>query len=183
MSRPQITIAGLMGLIFATACAISALRYSSPFWFDVVAGVTLFVLLTAIVGAIKGRYRTVWLGFAVFGWGFAIAAWGLAMHEAVSNEPANVRTWPTQTIPQTPLTDVLAALYPELHYSPPRGFTNGVEVPAIRMGVVYASYQWTGHALACLLCGCVGAVVALIAEGRSGAPLTTPTQVRGRDAG
>jgi hypothetical protein len=168
MTRPKITIAALMGLVFATACAIAVLRYSSPFWFGIVVGVTVFVLLTSIVGAIKGRFRTACLGFAVFGWGSAIVAWGFAMHDAVSNEPYSVRTRPTQTVPQTPLTDLLGTFYADLHHAPPRGVANGVPAPAVRFGVVYAAYQWTGHALACLLFGCSGAIVALIIEAGEG---------------
>ncbi|HEV3122345.1 MAG TPA: hypothetical protein VGY53_10595, partial [Isosphaeraceae bacterium] len=86
--------------------------------------------------AIKGRYRTAWFGFAVFAWGSATVLSAFAMHEAASNQPASVRAMPTQTIPYTPLTDLLDTLYPVLHYDPPAGSVNGVPVRAIRTGVV-----------------------------------------------
>jgi hypothetical protein len=158
-----------MGLVFACACGLAVLRCASPFWSEVSAVAVTLVLLTATVGAVKGRHRTAWLGFAVFGCGTAVAAWAFAIHEAVSNEPASVRTVPSMTIPHTPLTDLLDTLYPVLHYAPPGGAVNGVRVRAIRSGVVYASFQWVGHAVACLLSGCLGSVVAVVFEARGGA--------------
>ena len=82
--------------------------------------------------------RAAWLGFAVFGWGAALVAFAFARHEAVSNEPATVRTIPTQTIPRTPLSDLLDTLYPIVHHAAPAGFVEGAQVQAIRSGVVYA---------------------------------------------
>jgi hypothetical protein len=160
--RFRITLVGLMGLILASACGLAVLRYASPFWFEVVAGLTLFVFLTAAVGAIQGGHRAAWLGFAVFGWGSAIVAFAFALHDAVSNQPATVRSIPTHTMPRTPLTDLLDTLYPTVHYAPPAGAVNGVQIQAIRSGVVYASFHWIGHDLACLVCACIGAVVAAI---------------------
>jgi hypothetical protein len=174
MKRSQTTVAALMGLVLASASGMAVLRSASPFWSDVSVVVVTFLILNAIVGAIKGRHRTAWLGFAVFGCGFAIAAWGFAIHEAVSNEPATVRTVPSQTIPYTPLTPHLDTLYPVVHSAPPDGAVNGVRVRAIRSGVVYASFQWVGHALACLLSGCVGSIVALAVEARNGTSVREP---------
>jgi hypothetical protein len=169
MNRPQTTLAALMGLVFACACGIAVLRNASPFWSDASAVVVTLVLLTATVGAIKGRHRTAWLGFAVFGWGSAVVAWGFAIHEAVSNEPASVRSWPSMTVPNTPLTDLLRTLYPVVHSHPPDGWANGVKIRAVTSGVVYASFQWVGHAVACLLAGCLGSIVAAVIEARSSA--------------
>jgi hypothetical protein len=158
------TLVSLMGLILGSACGLAVLRYASPFWFKVVAGLTLFVFLTATVGAIQGQRgdRAAWLGFAVFGWGAAIVAFAFAQYEAVSNPPATVQSIPTQTIPRTPLTDLLDTLYPIVHHAPPAGFVEGVHVEGIQSGVVYASFQWIGHDLACLVCACIGAIVAVI---------------------
>jgi hypothetical protein len=166
MRPPRITIGALMRLVVACGCGMAVLRYASPLWSDVTFGGTLLVLLTAVVAAVKGRHRTAWLGFAVFGWGAAIVLWGFAMHEAVSNEQATVRSMPSMTIPYTPLTGLLETLYPIVHYAPPNGAIKGVVVRAIPSGVVHASFQWIGHAMACLLFGCVGAITAIITEAR-----------------
>ena len=167
MKVPQTTIATLMGTVVAIACGIAVLRYASPFLSDVTLLIVLSSLLTSIVGSIHGRHRTAWLGFAVFGCGFAVAAWGYSVHEALSNQPDAVRTSPTMTIPHTPLTGLLDTLYPIVHHAPPDGVVGNLRIKAISSGVVYASFHWLGHALACFLFGCAGSFVAIIKTGDS----------------
>jgi len=91
-----------------------------------------------------------------------MAAWAYAVHEALSNQPASVRTSPTMTIPHTPLTGILDILYPIVHHAPPDGVMGNLRIKAISSGVVYASFHWVGHALACLVFGCVGSLVAIV---------------------
>ncbi len=148
MMRSQISIAALMGLVLMCACGLAALRYPLPILADVFTGVTVFALLTATLGAIKGRSRAAWLGFAVFGWGFAALSWACAMHEAVSNEPARGHGFPTtMSVPLTPLTRWLDSPYLVMHQ-----WSDGT----------YTSFQWIGHALACLLVGLIGSGLGVV---------------------
>ena len=186
MMRFQISIARLMSVVALCALGLASVRYASPGFSDFVAAVTALTLLTATIGAFKGRSRTAWLGFATFGWGFALLAWGFAMHEAVSNVPARSRTIPPMTIsippmaiPITPLTAYLDELYPVVHHAPPRGMVNGTVVKAWPAGGIYASFQWIGHSLACLLFGLIGSAVAVFMDRVSRRPESTGGSVAG----
>src|SRR5262245_46171736 len=76
MSRPRISLAGLMALVLFVAVGIAALRNSSEMWAGVMLLATLGMLASSILGIVyrtDGR-RAWWLGFALFGWGyFALA--------------------------------------------------------------------------------------------------------------
>ena len=80
MSRPRISLAGLMGTILVLAIGVAALRDASETWAGVMLLLTLGLLGVSILGVIYRRdaRRAWWVGFALFGWGYAgltLAPW------------------------------------------------------------------------------------------------------------
>jgi hypothetical protein len=80
MTRPRVSIAGLMAVVLFCGIGIAAIRSASPLWAGVVMLATLGVMASAILGAIfrRGERRASWVGFALFGWGYltlAFAPW------------------------------------------------------------------------------------------------------------
>src|SRR5262249_44175143 len=74
----RVSIAGVLGFVLAGALGFAALRAASGDWAAVMVTLTLLALLASIVGAVRGRGRSAWLGFAVFGWGyfaFGLSPW------------------------------------------------------------------------------------------------------------
>src|SRR5207248_4578990 len=76
MRPPRFTIAGLLVVILFVAVAIAALRAATAAWDSGVFGVTLAILLAAVLLAVHraGRQRAYWLGFALFGWTYLVAS-------------------------------------------------------------------------------------------------------------
>lgn len=70
MRRIRFSIASLLALVFVVALAIAALRAATVAWDIGIFGLTLLVLVSAILLAIHrpDRKRAFWLGFALFGW-------------------------------------------------------------------------------------------------------------------
>jgi hypothetical protein len=76
MSRPRMSLAGLMVLVLG----IAALRDASETWAGIVHLLTLGLLGVSILGVVyrSGGRRAWWLGFGLFGWGYAaltLAPW------------------------------------------------------------------------------------------------------------
>jgi hypothetical protein len=69
MSRPQLTLASLLGVVAVIALGLAGLLSASTFWTTSAATVTLACLLASALGAIllRGPERSFSLGFAVFG--------------------------------------------------------------------------------------------------------------------
>ncbi len=78
MTRPRVSIAGLMAVVLFCGIGIAAVRSASPLWAGVVVTATLGVMASAILGAIfrQGERRAFWVGFALFGWGYLTLAFG-----------------------------------------------------------------------------------------------------------
>ena len=75
--RPfRFSIATMLGVVLLVAVALAALRASTDAWDSGVLGLTLLILLAAILLAIHltERRRASWLGFALFGWAYLIAS-------------------------------------------------------------------------------------------------------------
>ena len=72
MSRPRLSIAGLMVAVAGTACGCAALARPSRFWAGAATLVMLGGLAASLLGAAfrRGQARAFWVGFALFGWGF-----------------------------------------------------------------------------------------------------------------
>jgi hypothetical protein len=69
MNRPRFSIAGLLAAVLLAAIAVAALRESTDLWDGAVFGLTLAVLLVAVLLAIYAPRprRACWLGFALVG--------------------------------------------------------------------------------------------------------------------
>ncbi len=76
MKNQRVTIAGMIGLIAASALGLAALRAASPLWTRAVCTACLTSLLVATLGACIALRRGPWLGYAVFGWGYLILSVG-----------------------------------------------------------------------------------------------------------
>jgi hypothetical protein len=103
MSAPRFTIAGLMGLVVASAVGVAAVRFASETWAGVLLLGTLILLGAAVLGVVhrRGARRAWWQGFALFGWGYLFAAFGPWAADAVA--------------PHLPTTAALDALYTKMH--------------------------------------------------------------------
>ena len=71
MSRPRISIAGLMAIVLFAATGFASLRNASDVWAQTMFTVAFVALLLSTLGAIafKGEGRVLLSGFAIFGWG------------------------------------------------------------------------------------------------------------------
>ena len=98
--------------------------------------------------------------------GFTVLVFAFAMHEAGAN-PSHVRSYPTLTFPNTPLTSSLKSLFLVVHYQGANATVYGDLSEMLPDGAVHASFQWIGHALACLFSGLIGSAIALFMEARS----------------
>lgn len=76
MRLPRFTIRTLLGIVLFVAIAIAALRAADDAWVSGVFGLTLLILLTAVLLAVHrtDRRRAFWLGFALFGWAYLIVS-------------------------------------------------------------------------------------------------------------
>src|SRR4051812_29116963 len=79
MSRPRVSIAGLMGVVLFIGVGFAALKGASRLWASALFTLTLAVLLGASLGAVarRGPERMAWTGFAVFGWSYLILSFWL----------------------------------------------------------------------------------------------------------
>ena len=80
MRRPQISIAGLILVVFVAALGAAAIRSGSFAWSGAVCSVMWFTMIASLLGVAltRGSRRIYWIGFATLGWGYlllAFAAW------------------------------------------------------------------------------------------------------------
>lgn len=78
MVRLRVSISGVLILVAILAVGFAALRQASGYWAATMVTLTLGILLASVLGAVMGRHRSAWLGFAVFGWsyfGIALGPW------------------------------------------------------------------------------------------------------------
>jgi hypothetical protein len=70
MGRAQLSLAGLMAVVFFIALGIAALLNATALWASVLFMLTVALMSAAILGAIacRGRTRLTWAGVAIFGW-------------------------------------------------------------------------------------------------------------------
>jgi hypothetical protein len=75
MGRFRFSISSLLGVVLIISVALAALRGSADVWDGCLLGLTLLILLTAILLAVHrtDRKRAYWLGFSLFGWAYLIA--------------------------------------------------------------------------------------------------------------
>jgi hypothetical protein len=76
MRRIRFSIAGLLGLVAFSGAGFAALRAASEPWDSGLFGVTLLLLLAAILLAVHRTWRTraFWLGFALYGWAYLVGS-------------------------------------------------------------------------------------------------------------
>lgn len=107
MKPPRISIAAVLAIVGAIALGMAALVYASPAWVVVMQVVTLALLFTSILGAIRGRDVAWWRGVALFGWGFLLL------------DGLNV-WWVDPSIrPQAHVVALCSDLYPIVYHDPP----------------------------------------------------------------
>ena len=75
MSLPRYTIRSLLLLVLFIGVSFAGLRASNDAWDAGIFGLTLSVLLSAVLLAVhrSDRKRASWLGFALFGWAYLAA--------------------------------------------------------------------------------------------------------------
>lgn len=75
MRRFRFSIRSLLLLVLFVGVAFAALRASNDAWDAGIFGLTLSVLLSAVLLAVHrtSRRRAYWLGFALFGWAYLVA--------------------------------------------------------------------------------------------------------------
>src|SRR4051812_42711052 len=95
MARPRFSIATMLLVVLGVGVAVAALRASNDAWDSGIFGLTLLILLTAVLLAVHRteRGRAFWLGFALFGWGYLVAS----LVPAVVSRLPTTRGWPTST--------------------------------------------------------------------------------------
>jgi hypothetical protein len=159
----RVSIAGLMALVLAFGLGLAALVSLSSLWASVTFTVALSALLVATLGAaLRGRHRTFWLGFAVFGWGYAIFSFAPGAERGI--RPYLLTSW------------MLDALFPFLVNAPDALDVNVPLDPVSPLndwwiGPEHQIYERVGHSLAILLHGVAGGGVAVLwaaYEGRKG---------------
>ncbi|MDB5350671.1 MAG: hypothetical protein JWN86_1918 [Planctomycetota bacterium] len=76
MKRPRFTIASILVVVVLVAVGLAALRAATDAWDVGLFGITVLILLTAVLGAVHrpDRPRAFWLGFALFGWVYLVAS-------------------------------------------------------------------------------------------------------------
>jgi hypothetical protein len=74
MTRLRFTLAQLMAVVLFLGFGFAALRNADAFWASAAYTLAIILLAGSLVGAFarKGRARTTWIGFAVFGWTYLI---------------------------------------------------------------------------------------------------------------
>src|SRR3954462_13313050 len=70
MTRLRFTLAQLMAIMVYLGFSFAALRNADPFWASATYTLAIMMIAAALLGGFirKGRARTAWIGFAVFGW-------------------------------------------------------------------------------------------------------------------
>jgi hypothetical protein len=166
MRSLRVPVSGLMVLVLACGIGFGALRHPTPLRAAAVSSAAALTLLGATLAALRGRSRSFWIGFAVFGWGYAL----LAMSSLFPGVSSHLLT--------TSLIDfsfprVIAAT--DLHSDDslipvPYAQRNLVlTAPGALAGIrEYRDFVWIGHWLCCILIGGAGAIFSLVLADRRG---------------
>jgi len=151
MTRFRFTLAQLMALVLCLGFCFAALRNADEFLASVTFTLTTMTISAALVGAFvrKGRARTAWIGFAVFGWAYLLidllppASGGLGF-----GPPPRLIEWG------------FARLQPYLRPVPPTQFSEDYLTP----------YERVGHSLGIMIFGLIGAVLARLLASKEERP-------------
>lgn len=103
MTRPRVTISRMLIAIGFAGIGLAALKSASEPWASAAYTTVLVLLGVGLVGALlrRGRRRTFWVGFAVFGWGYwclmfvhpsSSVAWGIPVQPDAASAPRLVTT-------------------------------------------------------------------------------------------
>jgi hypothetical protein len=78
MTRLRFSIAQSMAIVLLIGVGLAALRSGSALWSSAVFTLTVAVLSAAVLGAMArgGRVRVTWAGFALFGWVYLATTFG-----------------------------------------------------------------------------------------------------------
>lgn len=150
--RLRITIRQLITLVLFVGFALAALRAANPGWAAASILASLSILCTATLGSVigDGRTRSLWIGFALFGWAYFLLHFGPWADWKKGYGPARFTTWAVVGL-------VLPRLDPELDGSE---FVGGLEEFVIlSSGRGAAFFCASFHGLASLLFGLVGAAI------------------------
>jgi hypothetical protein len=174
MSRPRLSLSGLMVLIFVVGVGIAALRDASETWAGIVLLLTLGLLAVSILGVVYRREarRAWWVGFALFGWGYAaltLAPWSkpeklpthflldylyarLSLRKVVAMEPFAASAGLDQ--------DQFIVLDPNPSHDSLPGVPQGSDAVFAIGTIDLKAFRAIGHCLFALVAGFVGAFVA-----------------------
>jgi hypothetical protein len=158
MSRPRLTIAQSMAIVLYVGFGFAALRNADDFWASVTFTLAIITVSVAFVGAFarKGRARTTWSGFAVFGLAYLI-----------------IGLWPPLNVPtsvyfsfapgQRPTPALLVdwglhRLQPYLHTLPPGA-------------AGFIPYDQVSHSLGSIVFGLIGAVLGRLVAVKDDRPI------------
>ena len=143
MSWPRLTIAQSMAIVLYVGFGFAALRNADDFWASVTFTLAIITISLAFVGAFarKGRARTTWSGFAVFGLAYLIIGLWPPLNFVVSVHFSHATATPALLIDWG-----LDRLQPYLHPLP--------------LGAVgFIPYYEVSHSLGSIVFGLIGAVL------------------------
>jgi hypothetical protein len=145
MSRHLFTLAQLMAVVLFVGFGFAALRNADAFWASATLTLAIVSISVALVGAIvrKGRSRTAWIGFAVFGCTYLLV--GLLSRRDIS--------LPRGFLGQEQIPD------PHLLIEWGIGTIKTYINPSPRGIYGHTYYLWISHSLGVILFGLVGAVL------------------------
>jgi hypothetical protein len=155
MTRPRFTLAQLMALVLCLGLCFAALRNADPFSASVIFTLTTMTISAALLGSLvgKGRARTAWIGFAVFGWAYLLI--DLLPPRASGGRGLGPLPWPSRLIEWG-----LARLQPYLWPVPPKVYAHDY----------LTCFEQVGHSLAIILFGLIGAVLARLLASEEARP-------------
>jgi hypothetical protein len=154
MSRPRLSVGGLMALVAYVGFGVAALRNADPSWASASFTNAIGAISIAPVGAFarQGRARATWAGFAIFGWAYFLVPL------LPARETGGFRFGPIPW-PHSLIESVLAGLQPSIMPVPP-----GTSPTATADLLV--PYDQVAHSLGVILCGLVGAALARLVLAR-----------------
>jgi hypothetical protein len=85
MKIHRMTIAELMLVVLVTGIGLAALRNASAAWAGAMFSITIFLMISSLLGIGLGRgaRRIYWLGFAALGWSYLLLLWVPVLYEHV----------------------------------------------------------------------------------------------------
>jgi hypothetical protein len=155
MTRLRFTLAQLMALVLCLGLCFAALRNADPFVASVTFTLTTLTISTALVCALigKGRARTAWIGFAVFGWAYLLI--DLLPPRDAGRLPSGPVPWPPRLIEWG-----LTRLQPYLWPVPPKVYAQDY----------LTAFEQVSHSLAIILFSLLGAVLARLLASKEARP-------------